>query len=56
MMMFRMAREPALDDLLEDPATQLLMRRDGVDEAMLRDLLAAVSRTRAQHREIDLRD
>jgi hypothetical protein len=54
MMMFCMDREPALDDLLEDPATQLLMRRDGVDEAMLRDLLAAVSRTRAEHREIDL--
>ena len=33
-------REPSLDELLGDPATRLLMRSDGVDEAMLRDLLA----------------
>jgi hypothetical protein len=54
-MMFRMNREPAIDDLLADPAAQLLMQRDGVDEAMLRDLLAAVRRSVAEQREIDLR-
>lgn len=54
-MMFRMDREPALDELLEDPAAQLLMRRDGVDEAMLRELLAMVSRNLAEHPEVDLR-
>lgn len=54
--MFNMDREPALDDLLDDPATQLLMRRDGVDEAMLRDLLGAVRRTLAEHAELDRRN
>jgi hypothetical protein len=54
MIMFQMDREPALDDLLEDPATQLLMQRDGVDEATLRDLLAAVGRTRAASPAVDL--
>jgi hypothetical protein len=54
-MMSWMNREPALDDLLADPAAQLLMLRDGVDEAMLRDLLAVVSRNLAEHPEIDRR-
>jgi hypothetical protein len=45
-----MNHEPALDD----PDAQLSMRRDGVDEAMFRDLLAAVRRTLAEHAELDL--
>ncbi|MBV9522793.1 MAG: hypothetical protein JO010_08370 [Alphaproteobacteria bacterium] len=32
-------REPALDDLFEDPLTRLLMARDGVEEGKLRSLL-----------------
>ena len=38
----RLRREPPLDELLHDPAAQLLMRRDGVDEATLRQLLARI--------------
>ncbi len=34
------ASEPTLDDILAEPATRLLMRRDGVEEAALRALLA----------------
>jgi hypothetical protein len=37
-------REPDLDELLADPMAQLLMRRDGTDEAELRDLLEKVGR------------
>jgi hypothetical protein len=37
-------REPELDDLLGDPMAQLLMRRDGTDEAELRNLLEKVGR------------
>ena len=40
-------REPSLDELLGDPAARLLMRRDGVDEAMLRELLARLGARRA---------
>ena len=40
-------REPSLDELLGDPAALLLMRRDGVDEAMLRELLARLGARRA---------
>jgi hypothetical protein len=50
MMMFRMDGEPALDELLEDSAAQLLMQRDGVDEAKLRDLLAAISKNLTERR------
>jgi hypothetical protein len=32
--------EPSLEDVLAEPATRLLMRSDGVEEAMLRSLLA----------------
>ncbi|MFC3675645.1 hypothetical protein [Ferrovibrio xuzhouensis] len=32
--------EPALSDMLADPITQLLMRRDGVQEAEIRRLAA----------------
>lgn len=34
------ACEPKLDDLLRDHTLQLLMRRDGVDEAAIRALAA----------------
>ena len=34
----RTAWEPALNDMLADPITQLLMRRDGVQEAEVRRL------------------
>lgn len=33
-----LAAEPALSDMLADPITQLLMRRDGVQEAEIRRL------------------
>lgn len=33
-----LAAEPALNDMLADPITQLLMRRDGVQEAEIRRL------------------
>lgn len=42
--------EPALSDMLADPITQLLMRRDGVQETELRRLvqrLNAAGRSRA---------
>jgi hypothetical protein len=35
-----LAAEPALSDMLADPITQLLMRRDGVKEAEIRRLAA----------------
>jgi hypothetical protein len=35
-----LAAEPALSDMLADPITQLLMRRDGVQEAEIRRLAA----------------
>lgn len=53
-MRFQPDREPALDELLEDPAAQLLMQRDGVDEAMVRDLLSVVSRNLAEHSDDEL--
>lgn len=34
-------REPGLGDMLADPITRAVMRRDGVDEADLRALIAA---------------
>ncbi|MGF1640899.1 MAG: hypothetical protein ACFCUO_08120 [Rhodospirillales bacterium] len=33
--------EPALEDLLNDPVTEAMMRRDGVTAASLRVLIAA---------------
>ncbi|MFN3400806.1 MAG: hypothetical protein ACK4Z4_10755 [Ferrovibrio sp.] len=33
-----LAAEPALNDMLADPMTQLLMRRDGVQESEIRRL------------------
>jgi hypothetical protein len=38
--------EPRLDELLGDPAMQLLMARDGVEETMLRHLLSRVRASR----------
>src|SRR3954469_25184345 len=38
--------EPTLDELLAEPAVRLLMRRDGVDEAALRQLAAEVRKRR----------
>ena len=35
-----LAAEPALSDMLADPITQMLMRRDGVQEAEIRRLAA----------------
>jgi hypothetical protein len=37
-------RESELDELLRDPMAQLLMQRDGTDEAELRKLLEKVGR------------
>jgi hypothetical protein len=37
-------REPALDELLTDPATQALMASDGVAAHEVKDLLAAARR------------
>ena len=33
--------EPALEDLLNDPVTEAIMRRDGVSRASLRSLILA---------------
>ena len=42
----RTAWEPALNDMLSDPITQLLMRRDGVQEAEVRRLAERLKRVR----------
>jgi hypothetical protein len=42
--MYHLHCEPPIDEILHDPATQLLMKRDGVDEATLRRLLEQVGR------------
>ena len=36
--------EPALNDMLADPITQMLMRRDGVQEGEVRRLVARLQR------------
>ena len=41
-MLAKMRREPALDDLLNDPIVRLIMKADGVTEAELRVLVAAL--------------
>lgn len=50
-----LAAEPALSDMLADPITQLLMRRDGVQEAEIRRLAQrlrlAGARRQAESRE-----
>ncbi|WP_341703907.1 hypothetical protein [Ferrovibrio sp.] len=40
------AGEPALSDMLADPITQLLMRRDGVQEGEIRRLAARLQQRR----------
>ncbi|HLT77767.1 MAG TPA: hypothetical protein VKZ87_10295 [Ferrovibrio sp.] len=42
----RAAWEPALNDMLADPITQLLMRRDGVKEAEVRRLAERLRQAR----------
>lgn len=42
--------EATLDELLEEPITQLLMRRDGVSEAEIRRLIAACAQSRSGRR------
>ena len=44
--MHKPCTEPRLDELLGDSAMQLLMARDGVDEAALRQLLGTVATSR----------
>ncbi|MFN4311494.1 MAG: hypothetical protein ACK4FK_12995 [Ferrovibrio sp.] len=39
-------REPALSDMLADPITQMLMRRDGVQEGEVRRLVARLQQRR----------
>lgn len=41
----RSAWEPALNDMLADPITQLLMRRDGVKEGEVRRLVERLRRS-----------
>ncbi|WP_374301904.1 hypothetical protein [Ferrovibrio sp.] len=41
-----LGREPALSDMLADPITQMLMRRDGVQEGELRRLVARLQQRR----------
>ena len=35
-------REPPLNDVLADPIVQALMRRDGISEARLRDIICRI--------------
>ena len=44
--MHKPCTEPRLDELLGDSAMQLLMARDGIDEAALRQLLGTVATSR----------
>ena len=44
-MLAKMQREPALDDLLNDPIVRLVMKADNVTEADLRSLLAELRRS-----------
>lgn len=43
-----LAAEPALNDMLADPMTQLLMRRDGVQEAEIRRLASRLRQAGAR--------
>lgn len=52
-----LAAEPALSDMLADPITQMLMRRDGVQEAEIRRLAARLQQagtTRRRHADNDI--
>lgn len=50
-----LAAEPALNDMLADPMTQLLMRRDGVQEAEIRRLATRL-RQASLRRQDEARD
>jgi hypothetical protein len=50
-----LAAEPALNDMLADPMTQLLMRRDGVQEAEIRRLATRL-RLAGARRQAEARD
>lgn len=39
----QMIMEPSLDEMLEDPIVQILMRRDGVTESEVRHLINTVA-------------
>lgn len=43
-----LAAEPALNDMLADPMTQLLMRRDGVQESEIRRLASRLRQAGAR--------
>jgi hypothetical protein len=45
-----LAAEPALNDMLADPITQLLMRRDGVQEAEIHRLAQRLQQAGARRR------
>ena len=49
-----LGEEPALSEMLADPITQLLMRRDGVQEAEIRRLVARL-RDRTALRQASLK-
>lgn len=52
-----LAAEPALNDMLADPITQMLMRRDGVQEAEIRRLAARLQQAgnaRRRHADNDI--
>lgn len=40
--MFACCDEPTMDDLLAEDVTRLLMKRDGIEEVVLRDLMAGM--------------
>lgn len=46
--------EPALNEMLADPMTQLLMRRDGVQEAEIRRLAARLRQRAADKSDSEI--
>ena len=44
-------QEPTLDDLLNDPIVQILMRRDAVERCKLEEMIARVRRNRRAEAE-----
>ena len=44
-------QEPTLDDLLNDPIVQILMRRDAVERWKLEEMIARVRRNRRAEAE-----
>lgn len=45
--------EPGLNEMLADPMTQLLMRRDGVQEAEIRRLVARLRQSEAHRSRVE---